>query len=82
MLAALLRIAWVWTAISHVGVKKIFEGYEVGFVGASLAAGHGFSSPYGVPSGPTAWNAPIYPLIVSVAFRCFGIASADAVSLR
>jgi len=77
-LAALLRLAWVWAAISHVGVKDIYGGFEVAFVGASLATGHGFSDLYGVPSGPTAWFAPIYPLIVSLAFRCFRVFSAQA----
>ena len=77
-LAALIRLAWVWAAISHVGVQKIYGGFEVAFVGAALARGHGFSSLYGVPSGPTAWFAPIYPLLVSVVFRCFHAFSAKA----
>ena len=77
-LAALLRLAWVWAAISHVGAKSIYGGFEVAFVGAALASGHGFSSLYGVPSGPTATLGPIYPLIVAAAFRCFHAFSAEA----
>jgi dolichyl-phosphate-mannose-protein mannosyltransferase len=77
-LAALLRLAWVWAAISHVGVKAIYGGFEVTFVGAALAGGHGFSNLYGPPSGPTTSIAPIYPLIVAFAFFCFHAFSAQA----
>jgi asparagine N-glycosylation enzyme membrane subunit Stt3 len=47
-------------------------GWEIGRIAYSLANGHGFSSPFGGDTGPSAWNAPIYPWIVSVAFRIFG----------
>lgn len=48
-------------------------GWEIGRVAYSIAMGHGFSSPWGGETGPTAWNAPVYPYIVAVAFRLFGI---------
>ena len=32
----------------------------------------GFSSPFGGNTGPSAWTAPVYPWIVSLAFRAFG----------
>ena len=41
----------------------------------SLATGHGFSAPYGFDTGPSAWTAPIYPWVVSLAFRAFGVFS-------
>jgi GT2 family glycosyltransferase/4-amino-4-deoxy-L-arabinose transferase-like glycosyltransferase len=47
-------------------------GWEIGRIAYSIANGHGFSSPFGGDTGPSAWNAPIYPWIVSVAFRVFG----------
>jgi 4-amino-4-deoxy-L-arabinose transferase-like glycosyltransferase len=47
-------------------------GWELGRIAYSLANGHGFGSPFGGDSGPSAWHAPIYPWIVSVAFRLFG----------
>jgi Dolichyl-phosphate-mannose-protein mannosyltransferase len=77
-IAALLRFAWAWYAITHFGVKKVYGGFEVAFVGAALARGYGFSSLYGVPSGPTATFAPLYPLLVGAAFRCFHVYSAPA----
>src|SRR5271167_1652838 len=47
-------------------------GWEIGRIAYSLANGHGFSSPFGGDTGPSAWTAPVYPWIVSVAFRAFG----------
>src|SRR6516164_5482287 len=47
-------------------------GWEIGRIAYSLANGHGFSSPFGGDTGPSAWTAPVYPYIVSIAFRLFG----------
>src|SRR5271169_4185634 len=47
-------------------------GWEIGRIADSLANGHGFSSPFGGDTGPSAWTAPVYPWIVSLAFRAFG----------
>src|SRR5438270_7397740 len=42
-------------------------------IAASIAHGHGFSSPfYDEYSGPTAWIAPVYPYFIALVFRCFG----------
>jgi len=75
---AVARLCWVWAAISHFGVKKVYGGFEVAFVGASLANGHGFGSLFGDPSGPTATFAPLYPLLVGFAFRLFQVFSPSA----
>ena len=47
-------------------------GWEIGRIAYSLSSGHGFSSPFGGDTGPSAWTAPVYPFIVSIAFRVFG----------
>src|SRR6516225_9875734 len=47
-------------------------GWEIGRIAYSLANGFGFSSPFGGDTGPSAWTAPVYPWIVSLAFRAFG----------
>ena len=47
-------------------------GYETGSVAYSLATGHGFSSPFGGATGPTAWLAPIYPALCALVFKIFG----------
>lgn len=48
-------------------------GFETGSIAASLASGQGFSSPLSVPSGPSAWITPLYPLLLAVVFKLFGI---------
>ncbi len=56
-------------------------GWEMGSIGRSLAAGEGFSSPFGAPTGPTAWEPPLYPYLIAGVFKVFGIYSlASAVS--
>jgi 4-amino-4-deoxy-L-arabinose transferase-like glycosyltransferase len=46
---------------------------ETGNIAFSLAQGHGFSSPWWQETGPTAWLTPVYPWIVSIVYRIFGI---------
>src|SRR5277367_1258930 len=46
---------------------------ETGNIAYSLAAGHGYSSPYWQETGPTAWLTPVYPALVAGVFRIFGI---------
>ena len=48
---------------------------EVSSIAAHLARGQGFSSPFLRDTGPTAWVAPIYPLLVAAVFKLFGIYS-------
>src|SRR5437868_8006786 len=56
------------------GVEGNFEfGYEMGRVAQSIASGHGFSNPFQVPSGPTAWEPPLYPYLAAGIFRFFGV---------
>jgi 4-amino-4-deoxy-L-arabinose transferase-like glycosyltransferase len=56
---------------------KFYEqfGWEMGWIARALASGHGFSSPYFPWSGPTALQPPLYPALLSVIFRLFGIYS-------
>jgi len=57
--------------------------YEAGRIARSLATGHGFSSPLRLPSGPTTWLPPVYPLIFAGVFKVFGIYStASALAMR
>ena len=69
----LARLFAVALAIAQHGPKWLFtRGMEVGFVANSLLTGHGFSSPFGGNTGPTALIAPGYPLLVAGAFKLFG----------
>ena len=50
-------------------------GWEMGRVGRSLASGQGFSNPFDEPTGPTAWEPPLYPLLIAGVFKLLGIYS-------
>lgn len=56
------------TAEDHFSV-----GWEMGRVGAAIASGRGFSDPFGGHTGPTAWEPPLYPYLISGVFKIFGI---------
>ncbi len=53
-------------------------GWEMGRVGRAIYEGRGFASPLYQPSGPTAWMAPVYPLLIAMGFKLFGIYTAAA----
>ncbi|HSB75609.1 MAG TPA: glycosyltransferase family 39 protein [Terriglobales bacterium] len=78
---AVAFLARAWMVVNHhlynipASYGHLFFGYEVGRIASSLASGHGFSSPFPGPSGPTAWLGPVYPLIVAGMFKIFGIYS-------
>jgi hypothetical protein len=48
------------------------KGIEMGLLADSLVHGLGYSSPFGVPTGPTAFIAPGYPTLVATVFLLFG----------
>jgi hypothetical protein len=50
---------------------------EIYAIAISLATHQGFSSPFFTPSGPTAFLAPGYPLLVAAAFALFGVHSSS-----
>ncbi len=56
---------------------KFYEafGWEMGWIARALASGRGFSSPYYPWTGPTAIMSPLYPGLLSLVFRVFGIYS-------
>jgi hypothetical protein len=77
-IALVLRIGWI--ILGHTYKFKSTDdnfgfGWEMGRIAASLASGHGFSSPFGPPTGPTAWEPPIYPYLTAGVFSVFGIYS-------
>src|SRR5215470_6460453 len=48
-------------------------GFEMGRIGRSIASGRGFSDPFTLPTGPTAWEPPLYPYLIAGVFRLTGI---------
>ncbi len=54
----------------------LFYGNEPSHIAAHLAKGEGFSSPYPwTPVSPTAQQPPLYPFLVAVIFKIFGVLS-------
>ena len=77
--AFLVRVAYI--ALAHTyritPFNHHFEfGWETGRVAASVAAGHGYSSPFSGDTGPTAWMVPGFTLLLAGVFKLFGIYSA------
>lgn len=48
-------------------------GGEVGDIARSLVQGKGFGNPMFADTGPTAWLPPIYPSLLALVFRIFGV---------
>jgi len=48
-------------------------GFEAGRIARSLVSGQGYANPFNGQSGPTAWLPPLYPLLMALAFKLFGI---------
>lgn len=76
--AFILRIAWI--AVGHTYRFKTSDnnfsfGWEMGRIGASLASGRGFADPFGLATGPTAWESPLYPYLIAAVFHWLGIYS-------
>src|SRR6266705_5873296 len=66
--ALLLRLVFLYLA--HDSCGNLFPvGQEAGNVAWSFALGHGFSSPLIGMQGPTAWVAPVYPLLLALGFK-------------
>lgn len=77
-IAFLLRVSWI--LIGHTYKFKTSDnnfsfGWEMGRIAASLASGHGFANQFGPPTGPTAWEPPLYPYLMAGVFQIFGIYS-------
>jgi 4-amino-4-deoxy-L-arabinose transferase-like glycosyltransferase len=77
-IALFLRVGWI--IVGHTYKFKALEnnfgfGWEMGRIGAAIASGRGFSDAFGTPTGPTAWEPPLYPYLIGGVFHIFGIYS-------
>src|ERR1700685_994997 len=73
--ALALRLAYMWQFQDihpRQGVSVIPFLFESGNIAHSLATGHGFSSPFRVDTGPTAWMKTLFPLLLAGIIRLFG----------
>jgi 4-amino-4-deoxy-L-arabinose transferase-like glycosyltransferase len=57
----------------HTAQDNFAFGYETGRIARALALGQGFSNPFHGITGPTAWEAPVYPYLVGGIFKVAGI---------
>jgi len=75
-IAFVLRIAWILIGHTYkfkTGDNNFGFGWEMGRIAVAIASGHGFSNPFGPPTGPTAWEPPLYPYLTAGVFTVFGI---------
>ncbi len=76
VVALVLRLCDLYIVTTRFPVKWLYgRGIEMGLLAASLLRGEGLSSPFGPPTGPTAFIAPGYPLLTAAIFRLFGMYS-------
>ena len=76
VIAFALRFGWI--VVAHTYKFKTLDdnfsfGWEMGRIGRSLAQGQGFGNPFSESTGPTAWEPPLYPLLIAGVFKLFGI---------
>ena len=72
------RVLYIVVAHSYHFSLSHWSTFEMANLAYSLATGHGFGSPFGGDTGPSAWTPPLYPWLISLAFRTFGICSDGA----
>jgi len=75
LVAMAARITFAWDQARKIppGVLAIVPfQQETGNIAYSLAQGKGFGSVFRADTGPTAWLAPIYPLMVAGIFKILG----------
>lgn len=58
--------------IPHQVLASVPFENEAGNIAFSLSQGHGFSNLFRRETGPTAWLAPVYPILLSLIFRAYG----------
>jgi len=78
LIAIILRFGFIFIGHTYrlrANDANFSFGWEMGRIGRSLAAGEGFSSPFNESTGPTAWEPPVYPLLIAVVFKIFGVYS-------
>jgi hypothetical protein len=75
------RVGFAWDQARRVppGVLGVVPfQQETGNIAFAQAQGKGFSNVFRTETGPTAWLAPVYPLMVAAIFRVFGIFTVPA----
>ena len=69
------RAAFFWheqRVMPHAVLAQVPFDQEAGNIAFALSQGHGFGNLFRQPTGPTAWLAPVYPVVLSLIFRVLG----------
>jgi 4-amino-4-deoxy-L-arabinose transferase-like glycosyltransferase len=74
-IALAIRVLYIFISQSYLTINPEGAVNEMIRLAYSLATGNGFSDPYIVHTGPSAWTPPIYPWLISLTFRAFGVYS-------
>jgi hypothetical protein len=73
VVALVARLLVMWGVVEINPRNWLFtRGVEMGLLANSLIHGLGYSSPFGINTGPTAFIAPGYPTLVAAVFLVFG----------
>jgi 4-amino-4-deoxy-L-arabinose transferase-like glycosyltransferase len=76
IVAFAVRAGYAWSQIAKMPREAVVIApfqTETGHIAYSLATGKGFASPFQRDTGPTAWLAPVYPLVLAGIFKVFGV---------
>ncbi len=75
----LFLAAYCWILIQfqfHIEGSAFGKGSESTEIAKHLAASGAFSDPFGVQTGPTAHLAPVYPVVIGLVLKVFGLSNA------
>lgn len=74
--AIVCRVGYAYVQVREIPARALasvpFE-QEAGNIAMALATGKGYSSPMRSDTGPTAWLAPVYPVMLAGIFCVFGV---------
>lgn len=77
-----LALIFVWQTYKHdASYIAWWYGAETGAVAKSIAEGHGFASPFGGSTGPTAWISPVYAYLCAAVFKISGVFTDNSAKL-
>jgi 4-amino-4-deoxy-L-arabinose transferase-like glycosyltransferase len=79
-IAVLVATLWAALDLASTGDYDRLPVAEEHLIAVHLVHGEGFSSPFDASAnaGPTSWSPPVYPGVLFLAYRAFGIHSAGA----
>ena len=73
LVVRLLYITLAHTYRVRVILDHFQFGWEMGRIARAVVTGRGYADPFVGLSGPTAWIAPLYPLLMAGVFKLFGV---------